>query len=320
MKRITIATVLGAMALATAPAEANAGSTHYFSLGEATTGFNRQLGVPIWYYPAHQYLIDDFGAPPQVLIAGFKTTGRYDASLGEGNGNSFSWDPSAQSTDLVATHYDVDFMPLIGTLPSHVPDEVLNVHLDNVRMVGSSNGFTFVTPPCANDSTSPTNITRAFPCDDSGMELGDYLSAGGFSHFKCRDDGTARIRIWGWNMRPNRMYSTWFVKEDLLDVGELINGVPFGGVPNVVITNKWGTAYLDREIAYCPDQQEDALGYVFALRSNGQNSGGVPIPFTNQGSAEPFSGFEGFYPGGAIHVHVSWNVNGVPFDPDNPPF
>lgn len=321
MRRLAIIAALGTMTFAGLPAaQANASNTqNYFNYGFGTTGFNRQLGVPIWAYPNLEPLIA-LGFPPQVVLAGFRTSGRYDPALGEGGGNSLAWSPADSMNELIATHYDADFLPLIGTPPFVINDVDLNVHLDNVKVVSSSDGIGFSQPGCADDSTDASDITKAFPCDIDGMTVGEYISAAGWSHFECRADGTARVRIWGWNMRPNRMYSTWYVKEDIAFNGELINGVPFGGMPNIVVTNKWGTAYMDREVNYCPATQDDSLGYVFALRANGSNVGGIPTVFTNQTSAEPFSGYDNFFPGGNLHVHVSWNTNGVPFDPANPPF
>ena len=322
MERLAMILAAGAMTLTLAPTTANAwgGTTHYFNMGEANTGFNRALGVPQFVYPHMQNLVDA-GFPPVVLIAGFRTQGEYDPLLGEGGGNSIPYTPAVSMDSLVATHYDTQFMPLAGTpFPTN---PVLNVHIDNVAVLVDFHGIERAHIQCADESSEASDIVRNYPCYSDGLTLGEWMQAAGFSHIECRDDGTGRLRVWDWNMRPNRLYTGWLVLEDAFDDvqnPEVLNAIPFGGVPNSASTNKWGTRHVERELGYCPHEREDALGYVSAFRSNGQSHGGVPVPFLNGQEPDPFEPYDGLFPGGSIHVQLGYNINGVPFDPANPPF
>lgn len=286
----------------------------FFEPGIASTGLNRRLGVPLWYYPNLEFLIPIFGdfAP----LAGFNTAGEFDPDVGMGGGNSLELTPAVDPDSLIATHLDVFGMSLLGVDPDTVPLDKLNVPYDQVEVLADDFGVGREHLPCSTDVPYGGAITRAAPCTED-ITIGEWMSANGFSVISCHADGTATMSQLGWNLRPNRMYSIWYVAENFAaGPTKTVTAFPFGGVPNIVTTDKHGVGYFERELSYCPHDDPQAMGWVWAYRANGTNYGGVPVPFSNQNDPNTaFEGYEALFPGTVINVHLSFNINGVPFEP-----
>lgn len=290
------------------------GSTRVFhEEGVPSTGFNRLLGVPIWSFPNLAQFIPILGE--EVVLAGFSTAGAFDSDLGEGNGNSLPLTPETSGHTLLATHFDDIGMMFLGVSRTSVPDDKLNVPVDSVEVLTDDRGVGRTALPCATSTAEPATITRAAPCDDF-VTLEQWLEAEGAATIKCFADGSSSVRLDMNGLLPNRMYTAWYVQENFAAGPEkLITGFPLGGVPNVFVTGDDGSARLERDLGFCPHDVDQALGIAVHVRANGQNFGGVPVPFLNQEDpATAFEGYEGLIPGTSIIVQLSFNIHGVPFE------
>ncbi|MCG8424222.1 MAG: hypothetical protein MJE77_40535 [Proteobacteria bacterium] len=291
----------------------------YVQVGTPTTGLNRALGLPVWRFPQMDQFVPLFG--PFVPLIGFNTSGHFDPVLGPGNGNSPPLSPTTPGNALIASHFDAFGLSFTGISPGSVPDEVLNVPVDDTAVLVDDFGVRNEPVPCASEVDDPAVISRAGPCSE-GVTLGQWMSAWGISRTRCRADGTAQIRINVRKLRPNRMYSIWLIVEDFdgQDPASLIRPIPFGGVPNIFVTDKRGSATWVRELGFCPQTDPRVLNYVIVNRANGQNYGGVPAPFLNQEDPDTaFDGYRGFIPGTVAQVQLSFNVGGIPVDPSDVP-
>lgn len=288
------------------------GMRQFVERGEASTGLNRALGQPLWRYPALEPYVPMFGSA--VTTIGFRTLGAFDPGLGEGGGNTPALDPSMPGDTILASHLDAFGLSFVGLDAGTVPLDVLNVPIHHTRVLVDEHGVTRAEIPCASDVPNPAVITRSAPCRDA-VTLEEWMSARGSAHFRCLPGG-AQVSLIMEQLQPNRLYTVWAIVEDFASGPEyLIRPVPFGGVPNMVISDRFGRASLRRDLAYCPHEVPSFLGIAVVMRSNGENFGGVPVPFLNQQDpATAFAGFAGLIPGTVAHVHLSFNVGGVRFD------
>lgn len=296
----------------------NAGSSfdhgrRFVEIGVPSTGLNRNLGEPIWRYPALEPFVPMFGDP--VALLGFNTVGALDTLIGPGNGNSTPLSPTTPGDALVASHLDAIGLGFVGLDPSTVPFSVLNVPVDETEILVDEFGVHREAVTCATDSSDLTAITRSGPCDGE-ITLDTWMRARGVAVIDCHPNGTARARVFLGNLRPNRLYTVWMVVEDFASGPQfLVRPIPFGGVPNVVITDRRGRAQLDRNLSYCPHDQPQALGLAVVMRGNGENFGGVAVPFLNQQDpTTAFDGFAGLIPGSVAFVQLSFNLGGIPLD------
>lgn len=285
----------------------------FIELGVPSTGLNRNLGQPIWRFPALEPFVPLFGDP--VALLGFNTVGALDALVGVGAGNSAPLSPASPGDTILASHLDPIGLGFVGLDPSTVPFSVLNVPLDETAVLVDDFGVNREDVVCATDSSALNVITRAGPCDDT-LTLATWQRARGVGVFDCRSDGSARARLFMRNLRPNRLYTVWLIIEDFASGPQfLVRPIPFGGVPNVVISDRWGRGQLDRELNYCPHEQDQALGLAVVMRGNGENFGGVATPFLNQQDpATAFDGLAGLIPGSVAFVQLSFNITGIPVE------
>lgn len=128
---------------------------------------------------------------------------------------------------------------------------------------------------------------------------------------KCTPEGnTVRIKVK--DLFPRRMYSVWAIW--LLDPGtedRRLTAIPFGGNPNMYITDKNGRAAFKRDLNFCPwdaaEEGVDGNRLLFIdspFRSDQSLYGAVPSPITG-----------GRPPGTVIHLHLEWDFGtGVPLE------
>ena len=304
-------------ALATGP------FTQHTEIGVSGVGYNRgPSGIPIWEFPNLAFLTQPpYNLPPFVVVAGFNTTGVFNSALGEGGGNSQPVTPATPGSALLATHFDEVGMPMMGMSRSNVPDSVLNIPMDDNRVLIDDYGVTRGKIPCLSDTVSHTVITRSAPCSEP-ITLSRWNEASGVLSVRCYDDGTNKIVLVMQDLMPNRVYTAWYVTEN---APKIIQGFPLGGVPNSFTTNGDGYYLMQREMNFCPFTDTHALSFAVHMRSDGQNYGGVPVPFLNQeNNFTAFDGFIGAFPGAAIHIQLNFNINGQVLgplsdpDPSNP--
>lgn len=283
--------------------------------GVASTGLNRLLGEPIWRYPNLEQFIPIFG--DEVVFAGFKLAGAFDPAVGEGGGNALPLTPTTPGDTLLASFLDEFGLMLVGVNSANVPNEVLNIPVDDVAVLTDEAGVVRERIPCATETSDVIVRTRAAPCSEP-VTLERWLRATGMMRSKCLADGTAEVDIVMRHLLPKRMYSIWYATENFAAGPQFfITAIPFGGVPNTVVTDRDGSARFERTLGYCPHDQAQAMGIAVVLRANGQNYGGVPVPLLNQESPDTaFEGYLGQVPGTVVHQQLSFNINGVRVAPE----
>lgn len=304
---IAVVFCLAKFALATPPFE------QFTEIGVPGVGFNRGAsGLPIWSYTNLQFLTQPpFNFPSEVLFAGFNTSGAFDTVVGEGGGNSQSITPATPGSALLASHFDDVGMPLLGVSRPKVPDSRLNIPLDDNFVLADDFGINRQKIGCTSNVGAHNAITRAAPCNDP-ITLERWVEASGVLRVRCYVDPSAEVKaklvLVMQDLMPNRLYTAWYVAVNFPQ-GHIIQGFPLGGVPNSFTTNANGYYLLQREMGFCPFNESTTLGFAVHLRGDGQNYGGIPVPFLNQedASPEPFSGFEALFPGSAIHIQLNFN-------------
>ncbi len=144
--------------------------------------------------------------------------------------------------------------------------------------------------------------------------VGEWEKAGGLIKVRCRPDGTAKVKLTLKNAFPNALYTLWDIGTlNPLTDQEQAYGVPFGGLPNVMLTDANGCGYKTIDLSYCPTQacegSSSCSAYVSAFHHwDSQVYGGSP--------AGTFSGA----PVGAYAANqVVWPMSGtVLIEPQNP--
>ena len=144
--------------------------------------------------------------------------------------------------------------------------------------------------------------------------LGQWDAAGGLLGVECRSDGSARVSVTLRNGLPNGVYTLWDVGVlHPLTPQEQGYAVPFGGLPNILLTDEDGCGYKELTVPYCPDRpcegSSSCTSYVSALYHwDHQVYGGSP-------DATWAGGPTGVYVAG----HVAWAMSGdVLVAPQNP--
>ena len=122
----------------------------------------------------------------------------------------------------------------------------------------------------------------------------DWFKASGKLTTVC-DSGGNSVSIEMQGMVPNRLYTVWALWLD--PSGPRFVPVPFGGVPNVFITDQQGNASFDRALNFCPVEAAESgvdgkrLGLIEThLHSDHVAYGGIPAPLA-----------AGFPPGTTLH-------------------
>lgn len=115
----------------------------------------------------------------------------------------------------------------------------------------------------------------------------DWEQISGQLRVRCRADGSARARVSVRNALPDAAYTLWEVgvsnpRSTDPQRPEAIYGVPFGGIPNILMTDSRGCAVKVVELNECPlracvDGAGSCTSYVSAFYHwDGQIYGGAP--------------------------------------------
>jgi hypothetical protein len=141
-----------------------------------------------------------------------------------------------------------DFDP---DLLNQLPDEI------------DSNTFGY---PHLDERFQPVSFNEAVAGDvyqgantNSQPTVGEWNAASGLMRFQCHADGGATAEIAVRNAFPNGVYTLW-------DIGALHPlteqeegyGVPFGGLPNIMLTDSNGCGYKQVEVPFCPNRPCEA--------------------------------------------------------------
>jgi hypothetical protein len=144
----------------------------------------------------------------------------------------------------------------------------------------------------------------------------EWNAASGLMRFQCGADGSATVEVAVRNAFPNGVYTLW-------DIGALYPltdkeegyAVPFGGLPNILLTDSNGCGYIQVEVPFCPNRPCEAgadscTSYISAFYHwDHQVYGGAP--------AGTFMGV----PVGAIGSnHLVWPMSGTPLQEVQNPF
>ncbi len=260
----------------------------------SVTGWNRYLGQPRYRW--------DFLAPP-LDIAGANTVAAYNPGAAE----PLPLTPNSPQETVLATVADpfleVVFPPFKVdlTLP-----EAINVPLREVATLIRGDLVTRSALPFITRATV-TAQSQAAPDKPNPITLGDWLKGSGRMTIKCRDNGTASLKVRVRDLIPRRAYTVWAMWH--LADGRIIPQ-PFGGSPNAYITDEDGDAELERTLNFCPMvaatngiDGNRLLSIITHLHSDHILYGAVPTP----------SG-AGYPPGTVAHMQLEWNFpgDGVP--------
>ena len=119
---------------------------------------------------------------------------------------------------------------------------------------------------------------------NSTPTVGDWDKASGQMRVQCADDGSATAEVTLRGAFPNAVYTLW-------EVGALNPGTPneqgvvgpFGGLPNVLLTDSKGCGHVELTLPFCPVRScdgESCTNYVSAFyHFDNQVYGGSPEAF-----------------------------------------
>lgn len=130
------------------------------------------------------------------------------------------------------------------------------------------------------------------------ITLGEWLEGSGVARFQCKEGEapTAELRVRG--LLPNRLYTVWAVFQN----GE--GAVPFGGPPNVIMTDEFGDGTMSRRLNFCPlettSEGADLLYLVVVFHSD-------QMVYAMQ----PTLPDAGFPPGVVAHPQLQFSVRGT---------
>ncbi|KAI0559262.1 hypothetical protein FGB62_160g06 [Gracilaria domingensis] len=111
-----------------------------------------------------------------------------------------------------------------------------------------------VPPPSFADSSDPSVIALPYLSreSDDQITLGDWNRMSTRIVGKCFND-SAKVKVFVKNALPNGLYTLWDVGvTDPLTPEEGLSAGPFGGLPNVIVTNQRGYGSIMRHLNYCP--------------------------------------------------------------------
>lgn len=139
------------------------------------------------------------------------------------------------------------------------------------------------------------------------LTLGQYNSARGHLIIVCERNGRARfkLRIEG---IPLALYTAWDVMvTDAHTPHEFLASSPFGGIPNVIATDRRGFGEMSRKLNYCPLKK---------CRGSERCSAGIILAYHFDNmvyGAGTDLGVQGFGLGNAAAIHMMFAINGKPY-------
>lgn len=279
LRKTLVAAAVAVSALGvTSDALAQSNASYTRVEGVAVTGFNRLLSAPVWD------LGPGFGGIGFSFVFGYNPDGSY---------NEIPLTPDSSMDLIVASGFDPAQLIVVPA-----PDDAItNIPFSDVHIIVDPAGGRAQ----VRDSTEadPWEPSKSYPSDDTTLE--EWLNAQGTLHIKCRDDGTANIKVNAAGLIPNGVYTLWGIfSRDFSGDGNIDGMAPsaLGGVPNVALADIVGRASISRELNFCPTEEFNLKTVALAYHSDGNIYGSVP----ELGGAG--------LPGGTItHDHLNWAVN-----------
>ncbi|EDM68878.1 hypothetical protein PE36_19775 [Moritella sp. PE36] len=235
---------------------------HKVIKGHLTTGVNNYCGKKLFKFPDAYASLNDLS---------FQFVGQYDP------------DPQAQDAILLSEENCNDDTILASTtdpinvawLQSFLDMPDADSRLKNVKLMDKPTYVDLVGNHGYIDRTRPThsNPVPYFDGPQDDITLGEWSKARGNYQFICYDDGSAKTVARFRKLFPNSMYSMLGVwdKEGSLVVQ------PFGGLPNVMITDKHGRARYEKRVNGCPlrpsDDNSELLYLIISYHPNASITG-----------------------------------------------
>lgn len=130
------------------------------------------------------------------------------------------------------------------------------------------------------------------------ITLGEWLEGSGVAKFQCKEGEAPTANLLVRDLLPNRLYTVWAVFQN----GE--GAVPFGGPPNVIMTDNSGDGTLSRVLNFCPlettSEGADLLYLVVVFHSDQQVY-----------AMQPTLPDAGLPPGVVAHPQLQFSVQGT---------
>ena len=117
---------------------------------------------------------------------------------------------------------------------------------------------------------------RAVEFGLAGAMLGELVLE---QRIVCEGDHYARLKLQVHDLIPNRMYAVWAtLGQSRRGDPEVFPSIPVGGTPNIIITDRDGSALYERPMQFCPlrpaTTDRPMLVINVQYHSNHQNNGG----------------------------------------------
>jgi hypothetical protein len=217
-------------------------------------------------------------------------------------------DENTLDSAVLATYVDPNVLQVGGATPEDVKPEWINVPL---RQIAVNTDFAFVVkgPLLGALSSRPIQQSQVEPAHE--ITLGEWMKARGVVKISCRG-GRATVNLRVRDLLPNRQYSVWATMGLPRDgSAQTFFPVPFGGTPNLLITDKYGDAHFKRVINYCPFEPDSTrrplLTISVQFHGNHQSYGGVPEP----------AFIHGWWPGLVTFTQLQFPINVELLEPIN---
>lgn len=220
----------------------------------------------------------------------------------EGGSEPYPIDESTPDSAILATGVSLDWLNLSGFPPDVIKSEWVNVPLRNVPV---NVDFAYVQKSALPAVLEADRLELAQSEPASPITLGQWLAANGNATIDCAGD-TATVKLRLRNLIPNRMYSVWanmMVPPTGDGSAPNVFPIPLGGAPNIFVTDRSGHAKYEREIGFCPmDQQAEESSLLFIdiyYHANHENYGAVITPGYIAGN----------WPGLITFSHIQFPIN-----------
>jgi hypothetical protein len=275
--------------------------------GEAVTGFNEVCGEPVVELPLPSPL-------PSTFHGAF--IGEYDPDPGAIDAIPFTA-TNCNFDSLVATTTDPTYRDAFG-FPDPDP-RLKNIPLRKVPTTVTFDDQRSELPPMGVLPPNPFPPTKNQ--SNESITLGNWLNARGRMKVICKKNGSATVEIQMKKLIPDSIYSAiavWKTTPPFLD-NPTVYPLPFGGVPNIFVTDEWGNGIFKRRLAACPmDPTPDGSRLLFVdigYHSSNTVSGAVPVPLFETktfitSNGDKFSSALG--PGTAAHDQLDFFMTGKP--------
>eukprot|EP00177_Eucheuma_denticulatum_P004935 GFKZ01008963.1.p1 GENE.GFKZ01008963.1~~GFKZ01008963.1.p1 ORF type:complete len:299 (+),score=30.36 GFKZ01008963.1:117-1013(+) len=212
--------------------------------GHISHGINNFNNLPIVNFSTSSLF---FASLPPIPEIGVLTTNPPDAT------NASLITPATPLSSLMATINPTNFQTSLGFPPGVGPFNIPLARTPTLFFTSTSVNDR-VTPLPFVDSINPATLSAPYLSReaDSAITLRDWNRASARITATCRNSAaTVRVRLR--NALPNAIFSLWNVGvTDPLTENEALSAGPFGGLPNVIVTDGSGRGTVVRRLRYCP--------------------------------------------------------------------